>query len=333
MKVLSIIVLIIIFPLFFLALFGLSLKYTVQKPEFLKKELISQKVYDKINKNIPEIVNLFGENKESGETPILTNTEIGSLLQQTLTAETLKQNTEMFLDGTAGKQGSAAMQTQVTDNINKLIEAKFNALPVCTSGSGGGDMSCRPPGVTFQQVLAQLPTQAGNNPLFSANATPQTATPTTSENPQIPQAQSGPSLSSLSSIGKFANLTYILPIILIFIIFFLARGFAGSWLGSGKVFGIFLAVLSVLSLLTSFLLSLFNKPIASLVSGFANGLPKLKTELVVPLLNDILGKISQMTNKISIVSAIIGVVLFIIFLIISKIKKKGVVPVAAPPTQ
>jgi len=320
MKALSIIILIIIFPLFFVAIFGLALKFTVQKPGFIKKELSDQKAYDKISANMPEVVNLFGENKDNGETPILTNAEIGSLLQKTLTADLLKQNTEMFLDGTTGKQGGVALQTQVTDNINKLIEEKFNALPVCTSEGEGGDMSCRPPGVTFQQVLAQLPTQQGDNPLFSANNSTQNVDP---ESSQPLQSQSGPSLSSLSTIGKFTNMTYILPVILIFIIFFLARGFAGSWLGSGKVFGIFLTVLSLLSLLTSFLVSLFNKPIASFVSGFANSMPKLKTELIVPLLNDILGKISQMTNRISIGSAILGIVLFIIFLIITKIKKKN----------
>ena len=319
MKVLAIIVLIIIFPLFFLAIFGLSVKQTVQKPEFIKKELVEQNAYEKINRNLPEIVSLLGENKDSGEPPILTNAEVGLLLQQTLTADALKQNTEMFLDGTSGKQSSSATQTQVTYNINKLIEVKYNALPVCTSQVETGDMSCRPPGVTFEQVLAQLPTQ-GNNPLFSAGNTSETIN---LESPENPQPQSAPGLSSFSTIGKFTNMTYILTFIILLIIYFLARGYAGSWLGSGKVFGVFLAVLSVLSLLLNILLSLFTKPLVNDISGFESKAPSLKKELVIPLLNNIFSKVSQMTNKISIVSASIGVVLFIVFFIITRRKKKN----------
>ena len=319
MKALSIIVLIIIFPLFFLAIFGLSLKFTVQKPGFIKNELVTQNAYEKINANLPEIVNLFGENKDSSENSILTNVEIGSLMQQTLTADALKQNTEMFLDGTAGKQDSAVMQTRVTANINKLIEDKFNALPICTSIDGGGDMSCRPPGVTFQQVLVQLSTQGGNS-LFSANGISEPLNP---EEPQTSQAQNSLSLSSLSTISKFTNMTYILPILLIFMVFFLARGFARNWLGTGKIFGIFLAILSILSFLINLLLSLLNKSLASLISGFANNAPNLKTEFIMPLLNDVLGKVSQMTSKILLISASIGVVIFVTFLVITKLKKKN----------
>lgn len=322
MKVLAIIVLIIIFPLFFLAIFGLSLKWTVQNPGFLKTELKNQNAYVKINKGIPEIVSMMQENpSDTGEAPVLSKEELATFLQGTLTSDVLE---EMVDDMLSGKKGSSIARNGIplNDGVTNILKKKFDTVPECTSVemASGGELSCRPPGMTFDQLLAQLPTQAGNNPLFSANGTSETASP---ESPQPPQSQSGPSLSSLSAISKFTNMTYILPIILIFIVFFLARGYAGSWLGSGKIFGIFLAVLSVLSLLTSFLLSLFNKPIASFVSGFANNMPKLKAELIVPLLNDILGKISQMTNKTSIVSASVGIVLFIVFLIITKIKKKN----------
>lgn len=324
MKVLSIIVLIIIFPLFFLSIFGLSLKFTVQKPGFVKKELVEQKAYSKVNKNLLEIVNLLGESRNSDKKQVLTNTELASLLRGTLTADILKQNTEMFLDGTGNKQDSTVMQKQVTANINKIIEKKFNALPICTSKIEGSDMSCRPPGVKFKQILAQLPTQ-GNNALFNAGKTSQA--PET-EKPQPSQTQKGSSTSPLSTIGKLTNLTYVLPVILVFIIFFLARGFAGNWLGAGKVFGIFLAVLSALSLLANFLMSLFNKPLAFSISGFANKLPKLKAELIVPLLNDIFSKVSRMTSMISLMLIGVGVVLFVVFLIISMIKKKH--PVSKP---
>jgi len=318
MKVLSIIVLIIIFPLFFLAIFGLSIKFTVQKPGFIKKELIEQKAYAKVNKNLAEVVYLFEESKDKGEKPMLTNAELASLLRKTLTADVLRQNTEIFLDGNGKKQDSTVMQKQVTANMTKIIEEKFNTLPVCTSKTKEGDMSCRPPGVKFKQILDQLPTQ-GNSTLFSANKISPTVNP---EKSQGGQSQKDSSTSPLSTIVKLTNLTYVLPFILIFIIFFLARGFAGNWLGAGKVFGIFLAILSALSLLINFLLSFFNKPLASSISDFANKLPKLKSELIVPLFNDILDKINQMTNRISLGFLSVGIVLFIVFIIISLVNKK-----------
>lgn len=323
MKALSIIVLIIIFPLFFLAIFGLSLKFTVQNKNFIKKELKSQDAYSKINRDLPEIVSLFPENKEEGgAAPVFTNAALGNILKEALTPQILEENTELLLDG---KKASDSQQKRFSDSIIKIVEAKYNTLPVCPSNQDTAEMTCRPVGVSFEQLKNQLP---ADSVLHISNAdgefkmTKMTDKEASDANQasQVSQPQNNSSLSLLSMIGK---LTYILPVILFFIILFLARGFAGNWLGTGKIFGIFLAVLSILSLLTSLLFSLFNKSLVSLVSGFANGIPKLKADLIVPLLSDILGKISQMTNKISIISAVFGIFLFIIFLIISKIKKKN----------
>ena len=327
MKAPAIIILILIFPLFFLALFGLSMKYTLQQPGFLKNELKSQNAYVKINQDVPEIVNAVGANKDNQAGSFLPNADLASLIQTALTPDLLQQSTESFLDGLSSNgQGNAtnAPQTQLANNINAAIKAKYEALPVCESaaelsGLAGGDFSCRQPGVTFDQVMAHFSGQ-GNNPLGSTDNLSGALSPAGAQNQN---AVGGPSLSSISQVYRFANLTYILPVILALIILLAARLFAGSWLGAGKIFGIFLAVMSLLALLFNLLLAaLIDKPIASFISGFASSLPKLKTELITPLVNDILAKISLMADKISIASLAVGIILFAAFLIISKLSKK-----------
>ncbi len=323
MKAPAIIILILIFPLFFLALFGLSMKYTLQQPGFLKNELKSQNAYVKINQDVPEIVNAVGANKDNQAGSFLPNADLASLIQTALTPDLLQQSTESFLDGLSSvgqSNATNAPQTQLANNINAAIKAKYEALPVCESaadlsGLAGGDFSCRQPGVTFDQVMAQLSAQ-GNNPLSAADNVSGALSPAGAQNQN---AASGPSLSSISQVYRFANLTYILPVILALIILLAARLFAGSWLGAGKIFGIFLAVMSLLALLFNLLLAaLIDKPIASFISGFASSLPKLKTELITPLVNDILGKVSNMTSTISIVSIGLGIIFFIGFWAINK---------------
>jgi len=321
MKALAIIVLILIFPLFFLAILGLSLKFTVQNKGFIKKELKSQNVYAKVNRNFSEIVGLLPEDKEEGApAPLFTNAALGNILREALTPQILEENTELLLDG---KKADESQQKRFSDSILKIVEAKYNTLPVCPAGQEPKEMSCRPNGVSFEELKKQLPAD-GTLHIESVNGDfriSQTTGVDTADNSQG-QKQSG-SNGLFLVLGKLTALTYVLPFILLFIIFFLARGFSGTWLGGAKVFGIFLAVLSFFSLALNLLLSLANKPLANTLSGFANKMPKLKNELIMPLLNDILGKISQMTDKISIISAIIGIVIFIIFFIITKAKKKN----------
>ncbi|MDO8507212.1 MAG: hypothetical protein Q7S53_01440 [bacterium] len=311
MKALSIIVLIIIFPLFFLAIFGLSLKFTVQNKNFIKKELKSQEAYNKINRNLPEIVSLFPENKEGGGVAqVFTNVALGNILKEALTPQILEENTELLLDG---KQASENQQKRFSDSIMKIVEAKYNTLPVCSPNQDTSEMTCRPAGVSFEQLQSQLPADSvlhitNADGEFKITQMTDKEASDASQDPQASQPQNNSSLSLLSMIGK---LTYILPVILFFIILFLARGFAGNWRGMGKIFGIFLAVLSTLSLLVSLLLSLFNKNLASLIAGFANGLPKLKNDLILPMVQDIFSKISSMEMKISVALIVFGIIMIV----------------------
>lgn len=314
MKALSIIVLIIIFPLFFLAIFGLSIKLTVQNKNFIKKELKSQDAYSKINRDLPEIVSLFSENqKEGGAAPVFTNAALGNILKDALTPQILEENTGLLLDG---KKASESQQKRFSDSIMKIVEAKYNTLPTCSPNQDTSEMTCRPAGVSFEQLKNQLPADSvlhitNVDGEFKMTKMTDKEASDASQDPQDLQPQNGSGLSLLSTIGKFSNLTYVLPVILFFIILFLARGFAGNWRGTGKIFGIFLAVLSTLSLLVSFLISLFNKNLASLIAGLANGLPKLKNDLILPMVKDIFSKIGSMEMKISVALIVFGIIMIV----------------------
>jgi|GEM_PF-1736143 len=328
MKVLAIIVLILIFPLFFLSIFGLSLKFTVQNKNFIKKELKSQKVYAKINKNFSEIVGLFPENRGEEGTPVLSNAELGKLLQEALTPQILEENAELLLDG---RQANDSQQKRFSDSILKIVEAKYNTLPVCPAGQEPKEMSCRPEGVTLEELQKQLPTD-GTLHITSENGDFKiTQTKDSETAPDTSQSQTSGNLSGLFSLlGKLAVLTYILPVILVFIIFFLARGYAGSWLGGAKVFGIFLATLSFISLGINILLSLLNKPIVNMISKAVGQFPNLQKELIIPLLNDVFYKINIMTDIIAGSVAVFGIVIAVIFTIIQKTNQKESVPTIQP---
>ena len=105
-KIIFIPLFILAVALFFLALLGFSLKFTILNPEFIKRELNEQKVYEKVYANLPEIINEMTEshgeeevgNSDKNEGPPFSAEEMTRIVQKSVFQQELQQKFEYVIN-------------------------------------------------------------------------------------------------------------------------------------------------------------------------------------------------------------------------------------------
>jgi hypothetical protein len=341
-KALSILLLIIITPIFFATLFLLSLKLTVLNPNFIKEELKNHNAYSIIYKNIPELTKSMviggegpdAEKAEEGAGGIFSAEETTAFFYNTVTEKNFQEKTEATIDSVwPWVFGSQELKTipisdirqKLSDNILTSFRQKYDALPYCKNPSEFKyDLkTCKLQGKSFDELLAEFLQQKNGNPstqfLFAGNLPNEfDIQKFTEPNPQLKTKFAGAQdvRSRVSPI--IGNIYFIFPTLLI-VIFLLSRLFAGSWRKTPKFFGIYLAVITSIFLIVSLV---NTKLVFPRLIDFANGkiktLPTIKNELLVPMIKDIFKQIGTMQFKISLTLIVFGIVLAVGFSILNK---------------
>lgn len=340
-KLFSLFLALLIYPLFFFGIFVLVLKFTVANPEFIKKEFVEQEVYSKVYDNLDEIVNFesseFGEESEGKqeEQPLYTKEEIVEIAKRTVEPDDLKLVTETAVDtvlpwflGLKEEPVSSAffvaIKEKADEELTNAFRQKYEAMPYCDLGKEfTGDLNtCRPQGVSFDDIFAQFQEQAegeGESSLSFLSDVP--------DNFNLKDFIDGDSesQSSFGAIERVRSVTstatniliYLFLGVLLVILFLLCRVFSGRWKDAPIIFGIFLLVYAVFIFVNGILISMVVVPeILDFAVVKIDKLPTLQTELVVPLINDITAKMSGVLNYfvLGFFAAGVIVVLFSYFL-------------------
>ena len=332
-KVFSIIAVFILFPLTFAVLFGITTKLTILNKEFVKKELAGQKVYEKVYTNFPEFVSSMGP-KEGVEGALVQNPlfkeSIVLVAQKVLSPNELKTITEAVIDGAwpwlfEGKdelsfnQSVTPLKEKSKNEILNFFKEKYNSIRYCKYGEQfTGDVmsanACRPVGISFEQISAQF----GADKIISEDVlsvVPDNISPETLAEENQGFAET---LSSAKKTKPFFDLSglliYIVPVLLLGILVLLGRFAGGSWEKMPKMLGLYFVILGGLSFVAGKVI------FGSMLPGtFKYGLdqfqeaPKIKSEIVTPLINDILAKMSEQLNLLIAYIVSIGVVLLVGF--------------------
>jgi len=320
-KIIFIPLFILAVALFFLALLGFSLKFTILNPEFIKRELNEQKVYEKVYANLPEIINEMTEshgeeevgNSDKNEGPPFSAEEMTRIVQKSVFQQELQQKFEYVINSFwqwfLGKRDKLEINVPLKENKDRalielqgLFKAKFEALPICKTRAEAerGGFSCRPKGITFEDAMNILWTEPNSStPSDFLKNIPDNFEPYAfaQENPEFAKV-----LKNIENARQKANiiskLLYIgIPVFLLFAILLLARLFTKEWGKIPQVLGTFLIILSILTFIINFVgLKIGLPKILELVNrGFAN-FPFLKDQLIIPLIKDVYGNINNVLN-------------------------------------
>lgn len=347
-KVFSIIAVVVLFPLTFAVLFGITTKLTILNKEFVKKELAGQKVYEKVYTNFPEFVSTMAE-KEGGEGSLAGNPlfkeSIVLIAQKVLSPNELRVITEAVIDGAwpwlfegrdelSFNQSVASLKEKSKNEILNFFKEKYNSIRYCKYGEQfAGDVmsanACRPVGISFEQISAQF----GADKIISEDVlsvVPDNISPETLAEENQGFAET---LSSAKKTKPFFDLSglliYIVPVLLLGVLVLLGRFAGGSWEKMPKMLGLYFVILGGLSFLAGKVIfgSLLPQTFNFGMEQFQEA-PKIKSEIVSPLLNDILAKMSEQLNLLIIYIVSFGAVLMIGFWVLDKfldhrVKKPG----------
>lgn len=319
-KILSVFLVILLAPLFFGVIFGFAFRATLANPDFVKKELADFGAYEKIYRNLPEIVGttinksevLPGEGQDQEEQSPLTPEETVAVAQKAVSPNDLKLLSESAIDGIwpwlfgtkselKTNTSLAGIKQKAEAEILNGFRAKYNVLPVCSyydTESGGDITACRPRGVSFDQALAEYQKMTGSTSINFLSNIPDTFEPETA-------AQNNPELSkNLQNIERARPIIslassgiYILALILIVVLVFIARLFGGEWGKAPRAFGILLVFVGGLSFIYGFFVIKIILPRIVLLTDQIQIMPTLKKELVTPLVGDATSKVYGVFNN------------------------------------
>lgn len=336
-KALSILILIILVPIYLATLLTLSLKLTVFSPEYMKDELRELNAYSIIYKNIPELMSEMGpkegmegpdaEKGDPGPQGVFNSQETASFFYNTVTEKTLQEKTEVVIDSVwpwifGGKELKsipiADIRQKLSDNILAGFRQKYEALPYCKDPREFKyDLkTCRIQGKSFDELLKEfLEEQKGNAStqfLFAGNIPNEfDIQKFTEPNPELKGKFKGAQDVRNKVSPVLGNIFFIFPLLLV-MIFLLSRLFAGSWKRTPKVFGIYLAITSVIFFIVSLLVTKLAFPrLIDFASGKIKTLPAIKNDLLVPLVKDIFKDVGNTQLKISITLSLLGIALVV----------------------
>lgn len=342
MKPLAVILLIVIFPIFLGTLLLLSLKLTVFNPSYVKGELRESNAYSIIYKNIPELTKGIGPGSEGGDAAQaeegtgapFSPEETAAFFYNTVSEQNLQEKTEVTIDTVwpwvfGGKElktiSIADVRQKLSDNILDSFRKKYEALPYCKDPSEFkyDIKTCKLRGKSFDELLKEFQlkqTGNANTPLNMAGNIPNEVDiqKLTEPNPQLKSKFAGAQDVRSKVSPVLANVYLIFSAVLV-ITFLISRLFAGAWRKTPKVFGIYLAIVSSVFLITSLISTRLAFP---KLIDFANKkiqtLPAIKNQLLVPMVKDILNDVGGMQVKISIILISLGIVLSVAFWILNK---------------
>lgn len=166
-------------------LIGLSIRYTILSPSFIKTQLQEANFYEVIAEDLfPELLKTaisqqgeddLGTPTESESSFEYTDEELQQIATETVSAEWLQTNVEASLDELEAflnfEKDEPEIAIDLTDirenllsNVTGLFEDKYNDLPICTEaqeremeqGGSKGEMECRPEGITFEELQEEF---------------------------------------------------------------------------------------------------------------------------------------------------------------------------------
>ncbi|MCL5094006.1 MAG: hypothetical protein M1355_02650 [Patescibacteria group bacterium] len=345
LRKISLIPFLILFTLLLLAiLLAWGLKFTVLNPNFIKNELKSQDVYNKVYTNLPLIAEQMmpkeGE-RENPEEPLpteglFTSQSTITFAQNIISKSDLERKIESAIDSLIpwflGSDQKLALDISLKDiKINLIKELMKNpkikesaeAMPVCADLayfiSLKGNITCRPPEFDLNNldspqnevVLAEVSKMIKNIP-DTLNA--QTLNETSNFSAGWQKAQ-----DIRSKVVLGVRLFYLGTAVLILLIFTVAWLWAGNLNKTPLVFGIFLAIYSSLYLIIINIGWIIGFPqILRLYDQKINQPPFVKNELILPLIKDVLGKIRYTLNLELALVILFSTVLISISLIVKK---------------
>lgn len=333
-KALSILLLIIIIPIFLGGLLLLSLKLTVFSPKFIKEELVDHNAYSIVYKNIPELTKSMGSGSEGPDAAraeegtggaSFSPEETAAFFYNTVSEKNFQAKTENTIDSVwpwifEGKQLKpipiADIRQKLSDNILAGFRQKYEALPYCKNPSEFKyDLkTCKLKDKSFDDLLSEFLQQKNGNPstlfLFAGNIPNEVDIQKLTEpNSQLNSKFAG-AQNVRSKVSPILGNFYFIFSALIIITFLLSRLFAGSWRKAPKMFGIYLIVVSTIFLISSFLITKLAFPkLIDLTSGKIKTLSAIKDQLLVPMIKDIFSKISDVQLKVSVGLILLGIVL------------------------
>lgn len=347
MKALGVILLIIFFPIFLGTLLLLSLKLTLFSPNYVKEELKEQKAYSVVYKNIPELLKTMGpregmegpeaekgEAPEGGPTGIFSPEETASFFYNTVNEQNFQEKTEATIDSVwpwifGGKQLKPIpiedIRQKLSDNILAGFRQKYEALPYCKDPSEFKyDLkTCQLKGKGFDELLKEFLQQKNGNPstqfLFAGNVPNEfDIQKFTEPNPQL-NAKFAGAQNIRSKVSPILGNAYILFTAVLMLVFLISRLLAGAWKKTPKIFGIYIAIVSVVFLMVSLLLNKLAFPkLVDFAGKKIQALPAIKDQLLVPMVKDIFRDVSSVQIKISLSLIILGIILAVGFVVLDK---------------
>jgi len=342
--------LLIIFPLIFFALIGLAFRQTFYRPEFIKSELIKLNTYEKINQNIPELVNSFtegqkdgGEPSEEGGAPFSTE-ETVALAQKILTPTELQTVTEAGIDGVwpwffgtpevpSEKTSTEAIKQKAEVEIIAAFKKKYESLPICRSSAQfSGDFfssnSCRTKGVSFEELKAQYEAETGKSISFVSNLPDNfNVEGLMQTNPEYQNIYTNiKPFQPIFASGRY--LVFLWPTILLLMVILLARMFSASWITTVGTAGIFLTICSFASFILGIQFFSYAQIMAAEATRKIPTSPLVISDLIDPLRLELINKTQASFNQITLGLAVVGILTFIIYHVVKFIidhqnKKSG----------
>lgn len=330
-KVLSIIIVLFLFPMAFAVFLSITAKTTVLNKEFVKKELAEQKIYEKIYNNFPEFVNAMDKKGEEGEEKITENPLFREsmilIAQKVLLPEDIKNITETVIDGAwpwlfEGKdklllsQSVVSQKQKAKTEILNFFRDKYNSLRVCRYGEQfTGDImsanACRPSGITFERISEQF----GADQIISEEvfaAVPDDINPEVMAEKNQSFAETFFGVQKAKPIFDLSGLLiYIVPALLLVALVFLGRLGGGSWGKMPMMLGIYFIVLGGLSFLAGKIV--FGSVLPGAVNLGTNqfqDMPKVTSEIILPFANNIIQKTSNVFISYIYIFLFAGALLF-----------------------
>lgn len=313
-KVVSIIILILLGPLYFLTFFNFALNTTLYNPDFIKKEFAEKKLYTTVLTKLPELFPVEGNTSDSTEG--LNNEDIVKIIQSNLSPADFQLVSEFGIDLMMGNASSPTQnQKQIIEKLKSAFEAKYNSLPICSE-----DLleNCKQSDVSFDQMISEMSglSQLGipMNEILSGSQTASSASTSAT-------SQAGPAAFKMPNLSLGKYIGYIFAIVLGVILILLARLFAGKWKRILAPLGGYMLFVAGMSFISGFV---FMKLV---VSNIVKMIPQVGSatfnkELLNPIINDAVNKINVSFNNILLWFSIIAVIFLIIGIILNLVIKE-----------
>ncbi len=281
---------------------GFGIKATLLNPNFIKKQLVSNNIYQKIIDNFPEILettDFFDQ-----ESSFLDKKELGDLIRKLISPSWVQAETEKiisnFFDWFLGKNENLDLKINLTDikpiisqELETTIKNKFNNTSKYQK-------------LDAQNLIENIPDQIDIKAFLEQN-----------------RKEQNPYFILENKIKPLLNLILklLLPILIISIglLILIAYLSSSSWFKIISSSGLVLLKKSVFILIGVFISHLLSLKFTPLIFEKLGQFPsQIKNEIVVPIVNSIQrGIYNFLYLEIGIVS-VLGLVLFITFKILDK---------------